>query len=43
METTERNLWPLPEPTGDQCSSHAVVHDSEFRIGCAIWYPQMGG
>lgn len=31
------------EPTGDECSTHAVVYEDEYIIGRAIWYPQMGG
>lgn len=31
------------EPTGDECSSNAVVETPPGTSGFACWYPQMGG
>lgn len=31
------------EPTGDQCNKRLKVYEDEYRVGYAIWYPQMGG
>lgn len=31
------------EPTSDECSSNAVVFETDRQIAYAIWYPQMGG
>ena len=37
-------VTPEPsEPTGDQCTEHAKVFETETKVGYAIWYPQMGG
>lgn len=31
------------EPTPDQCTGNEVVYKTEYKVGYAIWYPQMGG
>ena len=33
----------LKEPTAKECEANALVFETEFRKGYAIWYPQMGG
>ena len=33
----------VKEPTGEQCSKHVKVFESDLQLGYAIWYPQMGG
>jgi hypothetical protein len=31
------------EPTADECSSRALIHEDEAAWYYALWYPQMGG
>lgn len=37
------DVWVTKEPTAEQCSQHALVHENEHKLVYAIWYPQMGG
>lgn len=41
-ETAVSNDTPK-EPTPEQCKSNDVVYETEYKVGYAIWYPQMGG
>lgn len=39
---SEENNKFIP-PTGEQCSSNAVVYEDESQVHYALWYPQIGG
>lgn len=33
----------IPEPTAEQCSTHAAIQLTDGRTGYACWFPQTGG
>jgi len=33
----------LNQPSGKQCDKREKVFETEYEIGYAMWYPQMGG